>query len=108
MVPTGREEPAVTHEKQFSWRMYEEDKQVNGGDLDDPFIRTTIRLKGFKTAWKILWSGLKLNVRVDGTRAAHNVIFRGDYDDNKWFPPGPNLVQSNYGDQISTIRRVEP
>jgi hypothetical protein len=93
MVSEGRQEsPVVTHEKQFSWTMYEDDKQVNGGELDDPFIRTTIRLKGLKTAWRILWHGLKLNVCVDGTRAAHNVVFRGEYDDKKWFPGGPKRV----------------
>ncbi len=90
MDATRREESiTVSHEGQFSFEITEDGKPIEGRSIDDPFIRARLTLKGFIAAWKVLTKGITLRVSVDGTRAAHNVIFRGDYDDAKWFPGGP-------------------
>lgn len=47
--------------------------------IDDPFITTTIRPKGWRAALAVLLGRYEIVVRVDGEPAAYRVVFRGDY-----------------------------
>jgi hypothetical protein len=104
MVQEKRQESdRVTGEKQFSYELTENGKKIDGRPIDTPFLRTTMKLKGMKAAWAVLTKGITLNLCIDGTRAAKNVIFQGDYDDKKWFPGGlPSMHVLGECNQMST------
>ena len=56
-----------------------EEKEIAGHEVDDPFITSTIRPKGWRVAWAVLLGRYRLRVIVDGTPAAYRVVFTGDY-----------------------------
>lgn len=46
--------------------------------IHDPFIRSTVRLRGFKHAWRALFSGLKIEIALDGSLGASRAIMTLD------------------------------
>lgn len=47
--------------------------------LHDPFIHTTVHLRGWRVAWAVLRGRYKLFVRIRGTDEAHRAVFNADY-----------------------------
>lgn len=81
-VARGPEEPQVervTNEGQYSLVVKENNNILDKKSLDDPFITTIIRVRGWRAAWLALRGRLEFVVRVDGTPAASRVVFMGDY-----------------------------
>jgi hypothetical protein len=46
--------------------------------VHDPFIRSTVKLRGFKHAWNALFGGLKIQIRLDATPGAQRTIMMLD------------------------------
>lgn len=46
--------------------------------IHDPFVRTSVTLRGWKHAWRALTSGIKVNVCVDGTHGAVSAVMMLD------------------------------
>lgn len=69
------------------YRIWENGKIISEANVDDPFVRTTIVPKGWSAAWLVLRGKLTFQVVVDGTQAAHRVVFRGDYTAEPQGPP---------------------
>lgn len=72
---------------QYFYRVYEDGKQIDGRDVDDPFVTTTIefrlsRLDAFKAIFKPLVK--RFVTHVGGKDAAYRVVAQGDYT-----PPPP-------------------
>jgi hypothetical protein len=53
--------------------------KISGQTIDDPFIRSTIRPKGWRVALAVLLRRYEVVVRVGGEPAAYGVVFGGDY-----------------------------
>lgn len=67
---------------QYNFRVYEDGKQIDGRDIDDPFLNCTIgfnltRWDAFKAIFRPLVK--RYNVIVGGTGAAHRVVFNSEY-----------------------------
>jgi len=67
------------HEKQYRIIVRENGVLIDDQQLDDPFITTSLRPKGWRAAWDALRGRMILNVSVRGTDAAHRIVFTGDY-----------------------------
>src|SRR6476620_10070821 len=53
--------------------------RVNGeivGDqkIHDPFIRTTVKLRGFRHAWNAIFGGIKIEIALDASEGAQRAI----------------------------------
>lgn len=62
--------------------------RVNGQNIGeqrihDPFIRTQVRLRGFRHAWNALTKGIVIQVAVDGSEGASRAIMTLDPDQLK-------------------------
>lgn len=77
---------AIGDEPQFRMIVEENGKILSDEKLFDPFIRSEIKIKGWKAAWIILRKGITYRVHIGGTREAVAVVFDGDY---KALPPAP-------------------
>lgn len=53
-------------------------KRIGLQSVHDPFIRTTVKLRGFKHAWNALFGGLKIQLRLNATPGAQRVIMMLD------------------------------
>lgn len=75
--------------QQFQLVVYENEKPMSEQGLFDPFIRTTIQLKGWRAAWRVLFGGVTYKIHINGTREAVKAIFDGNY---KPLPETPKTV----------------
>ena len=69
-------------------------KRLSTQTISDPFIRTTIRPRGWRVALAVLLRRYELVVNVGGEAAAFRVVFRGDYTPDL---PGPPVVMGLQG-----------
>lgn len=53
-------------------------KQIGQQWIHDPFIRTTVKLRGLRYAWNALTKGLSIQIAVDGTHGAVSAIMMLD------------------------------
>jgi hypothetical protein len=53
-------------------------KQIGFQKIHDPFIHTTIKLKGLRHAWDVLVHGLTINVNTDGSHGAIRAVMTLD------------------------------
>jgi hypothetical protein len=88
----------LSNEKQYEFKIWENDNLINSGQIDDPFIHSTIVPKGWRIAWAVLRGKIKYRVHVGGTRAAFRAVFRSDYTPD---PEGPKSVMGTYDAQIT-------
>lgn len=86
--------PNIDHTQQFWYEVRENENVVDHKTVDDPFVCTTLWVKGF---WNRIGLALRIlsgrsqrwTVRVGGTREAFRVLFMGDYTPA---PPGPSMA----------------
>ena len=64
--------------EQFSVETRVDGKQIGFQEIHDPFVRTTVRLKGLRHAWNVLFRGITINVNVDGTHGAMRAVMMLD------------------------------
>jgi len=64
---------------QFHWTVRENGKVVADQIFDDPFVTCSMKIKGWRASWLVLRGRFKLICQMDGSRAAHRVVFTGDY-----------------------------
>lgn len=73
----------VTNKGQYSVEVWEEAlrpiTRIYWREIDDPFVRTVIRPRGWRVALAALLGRLEFVVNVSGSRAAGRVVFAGDY-----------------------------
>ena len=60
--------------EQFTVTTRANEKVIGQQSIHDPFIRSTIKLRGFEWAWKALFGGIKIQVSVDATEGAQRAI----------------------------------
>lgn len=46
--------------------------------IHDPFVRTSVQLRGWRHAWNALFGGIKVQVSVDGSHGAQRAIMTLD------------------------------
>jgi hypothetical protein len=61
------------HVGQFEQTTEENGRLIHTQVIDDPFIRTTLRPRGWRTAWQVLRGKFELVIRVNGK---HNAVYR--------------------------------
>lgn len=64
--------------EQFTVETRVNEKTVNVIPIHDPFIATTVKLRGFRHAWNALFGGIKVNVIVRGSEGANRAIMTMD------------------------------
>jgi len=89
----------VTNEKQFTYSIELNGERLSGSEIDDPFIHSTVHLRGFRHAWNALTKGITIRFNVGGTRKAIANVFAADYTP---FPDGPKEVVGHCNDAEST------
>jgi hypothetical protein len=47
---------------------------IKAQPIHDPFVRTSVRLRGIGHAWRALFGGIKVEVAVDGSHGAQSAI----------------------------------
>lgn len=57
--------------------------RVNGDliaelSIHDPFVRTTVKLGGWRHAWRAMFGGIKVQVSVGGTHGAQRAVMTLD------------------------------
>ncbi len=60
--------------EQFSVTTRANGEVIGDQKIHDPFIRTTVKLRGWKWAWKALFGGISVQVSVDGTEGASRAV----------------------------------
>ena len=72
-----------SNQGQYRFEVRKNGERIDGREIDDPFIVTAI--ENTMTRWAALKTLIRggftdtFEVRVNGTHAAHDVVFRGDY-----------------------------
>lgn len=69
----------IDNTKQFSYSIEVNGENIKRDDIDDPFITSTVVIKGFKAAFDALFKGIKIRFHVSGTRKAIANVFSADY-----------------------------
>jgi hypothetical protein len=64
--------------EQFTVTTRLDGKQIGQQEIHDPFIRTSVRLRGFRHAWNALTKGLNIQVAVNGTHGAMRAVMTLD------------------------------
>lgn len=64
--------------EQFSIATRVNGKLIADQKIHDPFIRTTVRLRGLRHAWNALFGGIEVWVAVDGTHGANRAVMTLD------------------------------
>jgi hypothetical protein len=64
--------------EQFSVTTRVNGEQIGFQEIHDPFVRTTVKLRGWKHAWRALFGGLKIQVSVDASHGAQRAIMTLD------------------------------
>lgn len=79
------------NKKQYRYEIWEAGvlplARIASGEIDDPFLRTVIRPKGWRAAWAVLMGRLEFTLQVDGTKAAYRAVFLSDYTPQPEGPP---------------------
>jgi hypothetical protein len=70
-------------EKSYTVEVCEQNQRVSKQPIDDPFIRTTINLRGWRSAWRVL-RGLELTVVVSGTPERTADVMRLNHARPNW------------------------
>ena len=65
-------------EQQFTVETYVNEKRIGHVEVADPFAHTTVRLRGWGHAWRALFGGIKVVVRVSGTHGAMRAVMSLD------------------------------
>ena len=60
--------------EQFSLAASANGKVIARQPIHDPFIRSTVKLRGLGWAWKALFGGIKVQISVDATEGAQRAI----------------------------------
>lgn len=60
--------------EQFTVTTFVNDQQIKEQRIHDPFIRSTVRLKGWKHAWNSAFHEIKVNIVVDSSEGAQRAI----------------------------------
>lgn len=64
---------------QYLCTVAQNEKTVMSQPLDHPFIVSTVSVKGFRAALRVLFGGIQIVTRVQGSPAALKVVLSGDY-----------------------------
>ena len=64
--------------EQFTVTARVNEKLIAEQKIHDPFIHSTVTLKGFGHAWRALFGGIKVQVAVDATHGAMRAIMTLD------------------------------
>lgn len=59
--------------EQFTITTYINEKQIDNRKIHDPFIRSTVKLRGLRWAWRALF-GIKIEIFVNGSEGASRAI----------------------------------
>ncbi len=68
-------------QEQFTVETLVDDERIDIRPICDPFIRTTILLRGLRHAWNALFYGIRVEVRVDGSPGAERAVLALDSGD---------------------------
>jgi hypothetical protein len=60
--------------EQFTVTTRANEEVIGRQSIHDPFIRSTVKLRGFQWAWKALFGGIKVQVSVDATEGAQRAV----------------------------------